>query len=305
MEDRRGEGLNAGLAELVSGDAVVRVSARGAEAVHWSIRGRDLLWDRSTSHWDRVAPILFPCVGWSRGGVIRVNNRIYPMPVHGFAHSSPFVLTGKTRDSATFELNGSDPTFVFYPYAFRLGVQYALTPFALRIELAVTNTGDDILPYACGVHPGFAWPFGAGEQDAYEIRFSEVERPAVPVITEDGLFSPQERVAPLAGRRLPLSPSLFNREALCFLDAKSRAICFAGPEGQLHAEADGFRHWALWSRPGAPFLCLEAWTGHGDPERFDGDFREKPSLESLEPGAVRRHALTLRFADSTTGPGAG
>jgi galactose mutarotase-like enzyme len=48
-------------------------------------------------------------------------------------------------------------------------------------------------------------------------------------------------------------------------------------------ELDNFPHIALWSRPGAPFLCLEAWTGHGDPEYFDGDIFAKPSMRLLNP----------------------
>jgi hypothetical protein len=49
----------------------------------------------------------------------------------------------------------------------------------------------------------------------------------------------------------------------------------------------------LWSRPGAPFLCLEAWTGHGDPAGFSGDIFAKPSMQSLFPGESARCAATF------------
>ena len=57
----------------------------------------------------------------------------------------------------------------------------------------------------------------------------------------------------------------------------------------------GFDHIALWTRPGAPFLCLEAWTGYSDPEGFVGDLFEKPSMRVLQAGERARHSATWRF----------
>jgi galactose mutarotase-like enzyme len=298
VEDRRGEGLSAGALELAAGDALARIAPLGAEAVSWRVGGRDLLWTRSTGHWDRVAPILFPCVGWSRGGAVTIDGARFPMPVHGFAAACHFHLLERTEDSASFELASSDETRAHYPFAFRLRASYALTPRALRMELRAQNDGDAPMPYACGFHPGLSWPFAGGVQHEHQIRFEDDELPQVPVITADGLFSHAMRAVPLDARRLPLSPGLFEREALCFLDARSRGVRFEGPGGVIAAQAEGFRHWALWSRPGAPFLCVEAWTGHGDPEGFSGEFRDKPSIDMLAPGEVRTHALTLHFMET-------
>lgn len=58
----------------------------------------------------------------------------------------------------------------------------------------------------------------------------------------------------------------------------------------------GFPHAALWTRPGAPFVCLEAWTGYSDPEGFDGDLVEKPGMRALEPGARSRHDARFDYA---------
>lgn len=270
----------------------------GAEAIAWSAGGRDLLWTRSSAHWDRVAPILFPCVGWSRDGHIHLDGRAYPMPVHGFASTCDFGLVEQAADRAVFELSDNEATRAHYPFAFRLRASYVLTPRALRIELHVHNAGEESLPYACGLHPGFNWPFAGGAQEASRIVFDENETPQVPVIAPGGLFSSRTRPVPLEGRVLPLTPALFEAEALCFLDARSRGLVFERPGGAIEAQAEGFRHWALWSRPGANFLCVEAWTGHGDPQDFRGDFRSKPSIDMLAPGEARTHALTLRFSQS-------
>ena len=57
----------------------------------------------------------------------------------------------------------------------------------------------------------------------------------------------------------------------------------------------GFSKAALWTRPGAPFLCLEAWTGYSDPEGFAGDLFEKPAMRALGPGARARHQAVYRY----------
>jgi galactose mutarotase-like enzyme len=295
MENRGRQRLKVDVVELVNGDARARFSSRGAEPLEWFVAGRGLLWDCDTQHWDRTAPVLFPCVGWSREGRVTIAGRSYTMPVHGFAPSALFDLVSRDATSVMFELGDSDASRVHFPFAFGLRVRYALEPDALYVEVAVTNPGVGSLPYACGFHPGFSWPFAGGEQNDYRIVFTELENARVPIITQGGLISSAQRAIPMQGRTMPLSGATFSQEALCFLDARSSHVSIEGPQGAIQVEADGFRHWALWSRPGAPFVCIEAWTGHGDPEGFSGEFADKPSMEHLAPGETRRHKVVLRW----------
>ena len=60
-------------------------------------------------------------------------------------------------------------------------------------------------------------------------------------------------------------------------------------------EYPSFRHAALWTKPGAPFLCLEAWTGYSDPDGFEGDLIDKPGMSALEPGGSARHEARFVF----------
>ena len=92
------------------------------------------------------------------------------------------------------------------------------------------------------------------------------------------------------GRDLPLSDALFANDAVCFLDCSSRSLAFHDASGaSIAMEYPGFTHAALWTRPGAPFLCLEAWTGYSDPEDFAGELSDKPSMRMLGPGERARH----------------
>src|SRR5690606_5355030 len=139
-----------------------------------------------------------------------------------------------------------------------------LTDTTFSAAFAVTNSGDVPMPYALGFHPGFCWPFAGGRSEEYAVVFAEEERAEVPIITADGLFSHGQRAVPLDGKRLPLSWKLMSNEALCFLDARSKDVRFRAPDGtSIGISVEDFPHFALWSRPPGPFLCIESWTGFG------------------------------------------
>jgi galactose mutarotase-like enzyme len=174
-------------------------------------------------------------------------------------------------------------------------VKFCLAAGALEHLLVVENTGDRPLPYACGLHPAFRWPL-AGSTAPHRLVFEAPENPELPVIGPGGLISRQGKHAPLDGRLLRLDPSLFAKDALVFLDTKSRRVAFDnGAGGRVVCEFPDFPHIGFWTRPGAPYLCLEPWTGYGDPEDFFGDLFEKPSMRTLAPGESARHAATFRF----------
>jgi len=284
---------------LAHGAATATIKLVGAEPVAWSVKGRDLLWHGDARWWPQCAPILFPIVGRLRNGRVRIGNDVYAMGVHGFARSMPFAVVECGADHVRFVLTHSAETLAAYPFPFSLTVDYRLSDTTLSAEFMVSNPGDTPLPYALGFHPGFRWPFAGGHPEEYAIEFAEQERAEIPVITADGLFSSKQRTVPLDGRRLPLSHELLSSEALCFLDARSREVRFLAPDGTaIRVHAEGFPHFALWSRPPGPFLCIESWTGFGDPDDFDGDITTKPSMRFLAPGAQAQHAAHMTFDEA-------
>ena len=282
--------------KLSSANAQAEISTLGAELRQWRIGGRDLLWTPDEKVWPAVSPILFPIVGWAREGRIQVDGLSYELGVHGFAAQSMFDVERRDADCVRLVLRENVATLARYPFRFELVAEYRLAPDALSITLEIVNPGKGELPYACGLHPGFRWPLG-GKRDDHRIVFDQVERPDVPVIARGGLFAPATRPSTLVGRVLPLSDDVLATEALCFLDARSRGLDYDASDGsRLRVESSAFAHWALWSRPPAPFLCIESWTGHGDPVGFDSELRDKPSMILLAPGERRRHSARYAFS---------
>ncbi|SFL48048.1 aldose 1-epimerase family protein [Methylorubrum salsuginis] len=283
--------------EIRAGDGTTaRIALHGAEPISWQVGGSDYLWSGDPEHWNRHAPWLFPVVGASAGGAVRVGGRSYPMAQHGFARDLPFTVVAQADDAVTLRLEDDAATRAHYPFAFRLDVTARVAPGSLAFDLTVTNPGDTPLPYGLGFHPAFPWPFAGGERRAgggYAVLFEKAERPFVPEVGEGGLLVRSERALPLDGARLDLDPALFT-EALVFLNAESRALRFVAPGGEAIAmRMRDFPHLAVWTRPTAPFLSLEAWTGHADWAGFDGELSERDSQRLLAPGASAGHGVVL------------
>ncbi|KAA2234394.1 aldose 1-epimerase family protein [Salinarimonas soli] len=285
---------------LAAGAAAAEISPLGAEPMAWRIGERQLLWSGDPAHWNRRAPILFPVVGASAGGVARVGRRAFPMPRHGFARDCSFALVDRDAARVRLRLTDGEATRAHYPFAFALEVEAALSPSALALAFTVTNPGGVDLPYALGFHPAFPWPFAGGSAEDYRVVFDADQNPGVPDLTPDGLLREGSRRLPLGGAVLPLTGDLFARDALVMRDVQGRSMRFTAPDGAaLAVEAEDFPHFALWTKPGAPFLSLETWTGHADPEGFSGEMAEKPSIRILPPGGHATHRTTLRFGAGT------
>ncbi|MBB4198079.1 aldose epimerase [Rhodoblastus sphagnicola] len=280
-----------GSLEIACGDARARIALRGAELKSWRVGADDLLWPGDPASWPDSAPLLFPVVGWTRDGA-RVDGRRYPLGLHGFARGETFRVVAAGEDRVTLALSAHADTRALYPFAFCFTVEYIITNNKLHQVIHVENEDVRPMPYAVGLHPGFRWPL-PGASGPHQIVFEAEESPETPVIAPGGLFSDEKRAIPLEqGRRLRLTPNLFS-EALCFLDARSRFLEFSSENRVLRMELENLPHIALWTLPGAEFLCLEAWTGHGDPVGFSGDLYAKPSMRVLGPKEKARHGATF------------
>jgi galactose mutarotase-like enzyme len=270
---------------LESGPARAAVALRGAEPVAWRVGDVPLLWTADPAWWARTAPVLFPVVGWSQGGRVRVDGVLRPMPVHGFAPAARFTVAERQADRVCLELADDAATRDCYPFAFRLSVEWRLASDRLGCTIAVGNPGDRTLPYSTGLHPGFCWPL-AGARG---------QPPHPPSGRSGGRAGDRARRAVLGpaaagplrdGVELAVGDALFAEDALWFLDPAGHRVRYVNGRGAaVLVDAPEFPHTALWSRPGAPFVSVESWTGHGDAEGFQGELAARPSIRLLPAGA--------------------
>ncbi len=224
------------------------------------------------------------------------------MDDHGFASSSEFTLGSRNDQTVTLTLEATEATRRHYPFAFEFSVSYRIEDASLTATLAVHNGDRRPLPYAVGLHPGFRFPFRDHRAGCAQIVFEKTECARVPVITPDGLFTDRSRPLVMMDNRLPLTDENLGAEALCFLDCNSRRLTFEAPdESAIVVENSGMPHFAIWTKPSAPLLSIESWTGHGDPLEFDGELADKPSMRLLEPGARAAHTVRYSYRSAADG----
>ncbi len=284
MIDIRSEGLSASINPFGAELSRLRDS-----------KARELMTDADPAFWTGRAPILFPVVGATQGGVIRVEGREYPMQRHGFARHSLFDVVLAEPSRAVFALEDSEETRAAYPFAFRLEVAFALDGATLAVEARVANRGDAPMPAQFGFHPAFAWPLPyAEERAAHRISFAREEPGELLGISADGLIEPARRASPLDSRELLLRDALFEHDALVWDPVASQAVTYGGPQGPvLDIRFPDTPRLGVWTKPGARFICVEPWHGLADPEGYAGEFRDKPGVFAVAPGETKRIGMSV------------
>lgn len=283
---------------LSNGILTATIDPLGAELISLrDARGGEWMSDGDPAYWTGRAPLLFPIVGALGGGVYRLDGKTHALPQHGFARRREFALVEQIADRAVFRLTDDDATRAVYPFAFALDAAFTLTDTTLSIDVTVTNRGDEAMPVSFGFHPAFAWPLpGGGAKEAHRILF-EHEEPGKLNRIEGGLIGAADRDTPVEGDTLWLRDDLFANDALVWESPTSRSLRYGSEGGPaLDIRFPGMPTLAVWTKPGARFLCLEPWQGHADPVGFDGEIWDKPGMLRLEPGEGRHFAMTVTLA---------
>ena len=285
--------MSSNLVHLQSGAYRASITSHGAELQSFTWEGHELLWHGDPAWWSRRAPLLFPVVGNVVAGHIRVGDVRYPMPKHGFARDREWEVVDATATQALFRLGDDDQTRAHYPFAFELELRFTLEPSGLHMDAALRNTGSEPLPAQFGFHPAFSWPLIEGQaRDAHALVFDEAEPEALRQLAGE-FIAPGQRPSPVVAHTLALKDDLFTADALIWDPVHSRGARYGVPgEPRLRVqwEAPSF---ACWTKPGAPFLCLEPWQGLADEVGFTGDFMDRPGVLSLAPGASAAWSMTL------------
>ncbi len=268
----------------------------GAELTHLrDADGAELMTDADPAYWPKHAPILFPVIGLTNGG-IRIDGATYAMTKHGFARDLPFTVVEQGADHCTLALTDSAQTRALYPYAFRLEIAFRVEGATLSIAARVVNPADVPLLAQFGFHPAFAWPlpYGAARKD-HRVVFDRNEPERLREITPDGLIAAATADSPLTdGRTLNLKDDLFVHDALVWDPVESDAVIYCAAGGpRLRVSFPDTPALGIWTKPGAHFVCIEPWHGIADPEGFTGDFADKPGVFTVAPGGEKRIGMSV------------
>jgi galactose mutarotase-like enzyme len=284
-----------------SADLTAEIDPLGAQlSVLRDGAGRDLLWNGDASIWAGRAPILFPIVGTLAGGTYRYGSKQYALARHGFARNKPFQEIATTASAALLRLRADDATRAVYPFEFELDVRFEIQGATLSLVATVRNMGTESMPASLGFHPGLRWPLPYDQpRDAHVIEFANDEPAPVRRIDSEGLLAPESHPTPVVQRCLALKDELFTSDVLIFDRLESRSVLYGAARGpRIEVRFPGAQYLGVWTRPGAPFVCIEPWQGVTDPAGFAGDIREKPGIFIVPPGFSHTLGMTVALQTS-------
>jgi len=280
------------LTRISNSDLSVDVAALGAEMQSLSTHdGRNWLWSGDATFWTGRSPILFPMVGRAPMDVVSVGDKRYQMGQHGFARRSAFLLVEEWREHCIYRLESSEATRAMFPFDFRLDVEHRLEGRAVVVSATVTNMDSVEMPFGVGFHPAFAWPLPGGEGQAHTITLDNGGEPALFRLS-GGLVNPEPLASPFEGGALELEQADFTKDAMIFPEGAGAGLRYGAENGpSIRLSWDNLPNLALWSKPGAGFVCLEPWHGTAAEVGGSDEFAKRPFTAFLAPGAVAKYSF--------------
>ncbi len=274
------------------------VQTQGGELVSLQDRaGTEYIWQGDPAFWSGQNPILFPIVGSLKDGKTAINGQTYEMARHGFARRCGFTLAGQGSDFIVLELRESPDTLARYPFPFVLRVRHQLLENGFSTAFTVQNPGETPLPFCIGAHTAIRCPLFGGERfEDYALTFDRPEDADTLLLTPEGLLHGGGAEPMLRSGQISLDYAAFQRlDTLIFQGLASRRADLRHRETGHGVSLDfhEFPMVAFWTKPGAPFLCLEPWHGCAAYDNESGRFQDKPHVLTLAPGEQKE--LSYRF----------
>ena len=261
--------------------------------------GVEYIWQGDEAYWTGSAPILFPIVGGLKGGQYRLAGATYTMPQHGFVRKKPWSLAHSTEDSATFQTASDETTRGMYPFEFVLKAHFKLTDTGLQVRYEVVNAGTGVMYFSIGSHPAFNVPFAGGHLENYYFHFSEPENLERYFFSEGMHLNETEPVFNNS-RQIFLTQTLFDRGAIILKHPASKDVYLMCSRAgkRIRLATDGMSCLGLWSKPGAPFACIEPWEGIADNVDTDQEFTTKEGIMTLDGGATYTTGYRIEIMDA-------
>ena len=273
--------------ELKNQQLTICIAEKGAELQ--SIKdsdGREYMW-QAGPEWPRHSPILFPIVCSVNNNTYVVDGKEYHLPRHGFARDAEFCVMShcSTDKRVSLLLRDSEETHEVYPFGFELIVTYELVGNRIVITWRVNNIDEQEIHFQIGGHPAFNMP-GGKLKGRIEL---DKEGPITTLKTyPDGTIEMVE--VPLDAYKgvMNIDEEFFHNDSVKIHNCQTSRAILLDTNGEPSVTVDYCTPvCAFWSPYGkqAPFVCIEPWYGIGDPIGFKGEFKNKPLMNHLLPGA--------------------
>lgn len=262
-----------------------------------SADGCEYLWQGDSRYWKDRAPNLFPFIGRLTDNCCKINGKVCPMGIHGFAAASEFVCTEHTGDKVIFSLNANEETKIQYPFDFVFSVTYALEKNGISVTYAVENRSNSTMPFGIGGHPGFRVPLTEGEDFSdYYLEFDRDCRPDRVGFTPGVYLSGMDEPYPLENGQLPLRHSLFDEDAIILRNMARQVTLRSEKSGRgVTVSYPQMPYVGFWHRPrtDAPYVCIEPWSSLPSRQDVVEELTCKSDLVQLPSGKTYENTWTI------------
>lgn len=277
--------------ELKNDLLTILISEKGAELQ--SIKdasGKEYLWQADPKYWPRHSPILFPIVCSVNNDTYRVDGKEYHLPRHGFARDREFKVYSEFDNEVSFRLLWDEESLKVYPYKFALYITYLLDDNSLFVEWRVDNLDDKEIHFQIGGHPAFNIP---------DMKEGEIQHGRIQLDADGPLFRytsyidgthdmTEDPVETTDDGAIEFSDETWGKDSIQIHRCQTSQAAILDKDGYpvvtVNYETPVCAFWSPYCK-NAPFVCIEPWYGVGDHRGFEGEFRDKPLMNHLLPGA--------------------
>ena len=163
----------------------------------------------------------------------------------------------------------------------------------------VINEGDTDMPFGIGGHPAFKIDLNELQNENYCIEFEEDENKIHFLYLVDGLVGTEYAKNIMDDkRRITLTRHTFDDDAIIMKGLTSKKVSLVKKDTgkkMLTLDYTGFPYLALWSKPNAPFICIEPWKTTADTVKASGVFRQKGDIILIQPKEAYECKFTVEF----------
>ena len=285
----------------------VEVSEMGAELQ--SIKdseGREYLW-QGGEKWPRRSPILFPIVCSVNDDTYTVDGKEYHLPRHGFARDTKLKLIAQGEHKVTYALHESEETLKVYPYRFNLAVSYRLSGNKIHVVWHVENTDCREIHFQIGGHPAFLAPGCKEDEDLKgviqllpsNLKSQNSKLKSLKSYIDGSHEMTEIELDQVKDGLIPFNDEFFANDSVKIHDCQTHEACLLDTDGSPAVTVDYkcpiIAFWSPYQKK-APFVCIEPWYGLGDPRGWKGEFKDKPYMNHLQPGAsfMSEYTITIK-----------
>ena len=255
------------------------INTLGAELIRLEKKNQNYIWTIDETYWNKTSPILFPIVGRLKNDTYTIEGKTYELPRHGFARNFEFELEHQTENTVVLLFTENQETLKHYPFQFELRLKYELIENSLKINYSILNKSQETMPFSIGAHPAFAID---GLFSDYTLDFNQSEN-FISYELEKEQFNNSFKKIPSENGKINLDYALFEKDALVFKHLKSNTLTLLRKnQPYISVEFKGFPYLGIWTKPNAPFLCIEPWCGLADNVNHNGNIYEKEGIQLLD-----------------------